>query len=151
FRGEIQRFAPTFHDQPAFFRVERNDDALPSYGIPNFSKKIAADSGFIECGRSDNHAMRAFTDECPGPSGVTHTPTPARDGAGCEQFPQRVVRAAAHGGIEIDHLNLGESRETLKHVEWIVCFERLFSTLNELDDFTVHEVDARNDQSDVLI
>ena len=56
-----------------------------------------------------------------------------------------IVRALAHGSIEIDHLNFGEGGELPEHRIGRVAFERLVTALDELHHLALHQVDAGND------
>ena len=75
-----------------------------------------------------------------------HAAADASHGLRGEHLDQVVVRAAAHGGIEIDDLNLREGGEASQHLFGAVAFERLLAALHQLDDLAVHQIDTGNDQ-----
>jgi hypothetical protein len=45
--------------------------------------------------------------------------------------------------IQVDHLDFRKSREAAQHFERRVRFEDLLAALHKLDDFAVHQIDAR--------
>jgi hypothetical protein len=67
----------------------------------------------------------------------------ARYGTGRQHAHQVVVRAAAHGGIEVNYLNLGEGRELAQHFFRRIGFQGFLAALNQLHHLAFHQVDAR--------
>ena len=61
--------------------------------------------------------------------------------------PQVAVRAAPHGGIEVDHLDLGEGGEAAQHLLRRIGFEGFLTALHQLHHFAVHEVYARENHA----
>ena len=79
---------------------------------------------------------------------TVRTPPPTRRRRLRRQHPhQVVVRAAAHGGVEIDHLDLRKGGELAQHLVGAVAFQRLLAALDQLDHLAVHQVDAGNDHA----
>ena len=87
--------------------------------------------------------MRALIDQAAGAIGSADASADAAAGSGGEQFHQRAVFAVAHRGVEIDDLNLREGREFAQHLQRRVAFQGLIAALHKLDDFAVHQIDAR--------
>ena len=68
-----------------------------------------------------------------------------------QQAHQIVVRAAAHGGIQIDHLNLAGRRRSVRSISSRRVRLRAPSRgPAQLHHFAVHQVDTRKDHSVVL-
>ena len=68
-----------------------------------------------------------------------------------EMRHNRRVVARAHRRVEINDLNLGESREALQHDLRRVPLQSLLTALHELDDFAAEQIDARKDHRFTLL
>jgi len=72
------------------------------------------------------------------------TPPPTRQRArDASRSTSRAVFGVPDGGVEIDDLNLREGREFAQHLQRRVAFKGLVAALHKLDDFPVHQIDAR--------
>src|ERR1039458_4315 len=90
---------------------------------------------------------RALRPQRPGPRRRAHSAADARGGLRGQHADQAVVGAAAHGGVEIDHLDLRESGELAQHLLRGIAFQRLLPALNQLDHLAVHQIDARDNHA----
>ncbi len=116
----------------------------------NGAQEILVDAVCAERGRADDHFARALLDQRSGPLDRTHAAADARHRLRRDQLrTSSSFDAAAHGGIQVDHLNLRKGRELAQHLERSVRLQRLLAALHKLHDFAVHQVDAGNDH-DVL-
>ena len=96
---------------------------------------------------ADDHAVRALLEQRARASTRAHAAADAAYGLRGQHAHQVVVRSAAHGGVEIDHLDFGEGGELAQHLVGAVAFERLLAALDQLDHFAVHQIDAGNDHA----
>ncbi len=99
----------------------------------------------LERRRSDDNAKSTLGQQFLRPFYSSDSAAHARGRFRREHLDEVVVRASAHGGVEIDDLNLRERGEASQHFLGAVAFERLLAALHELDDLAIHEIDTRND------
>jgi hypothetical protein len=107
------------------------------------------DAGFGEgAGAHDHLAVRALREQRLRARSTVRTPPPTRaHGFRGQHAHQIVVRAAAHGGIQIDHLDFGEGGELAQHLLGAIALQRLLAALDQLDHLAVHQVDAGDDHA----
>ena len=53
----------------------------------------------------------------------------------------------SQGGVQVDDLDNGKSRERLEHHKRRLGLERLLAALHELNGLAVHQINTRNDHS----
>ena len=111
------------------------------------ASRVLIDAGFGESAGADDHAVRALLEQRLGAFDGAHAAADAADGLGGEHPHQFVIRAAADGGVEIDHLDLRESGELAQHFVRAIALQRLLAALDELHHLAVHQVDARDDHA----
>ncbi len=132
--GEGHRLAPTFDHDAAVFRIERNQQ---SFAV-ELGQKLRVDAAGLECRGADDDFVGALLDELAGTLRGADAAADAAAGARGQEFDQRVVGAASHGGIQVDDLYLREGLEAFEHFGGRAAFERLVAPLHELDDLAVH-------------
>lgn len=118
--------------------IERDDEAFAANSIDHGAQETVIGAFGPECRRSNDDPMSTLLyQEARTFRGADATADPAFC-IRCEQFHQGVIRAAVHGGIEIDNLDFRESLKALQHGERGIAFESFIAALDELDDFAAH-------------
>ena len=118
---------------------------LAAHGIPQRCQERLVDAGLGERGRSHDHPVRALPDQRLRALDGAHAAAHARDGFRGQHAHDSVVRAAAHGGVEIDHLDFGKGGELAQHLVGGAALEGFLAALDQLHHFAVHQVDAGED------
>ena len=113
----IGGFPPALHHDPAVLGVERNQEALAADRIRRERAQQSVDSRRrVEGSRADDHPWRPV-DAAP----ARAPPCARRRRRGMRRERQAVRRgrrsSRADCGIEVDHLNLGESGELSQHLQ----------------------------------
>ena len=129
----------------AGFGIERHDEAVAADGVAKGSEQVVVDSAGLEGGSADDDLAGALFDESLRALDRAHAAADARGGARGQHADQRIVGAAAHGGVEIDHLNFGEGGEAAQHLFGGIAFQGLFAALDQLHHLAVHQVDTGED------
>src|SRR5690349_10856726 len=97
------------------------------------------------CGAHDD-LLRTEFQETFGLCCSSNSAADSRCGVRGQPFDHSFVLSFADGSIEVDDLDGRESCEALEHPFGRVCLERFLPALDKLDDFAVHQIDARDDQ-----
>src|SRR5579871_777845 len=147
FGAEIGGLAPAFDDDAAVLRIESDEQAVAADGVPDGSQEVRMDSGGSEGRRTDDYFPGALLDQSTSALDRAHASTYPRGGFGRQHAYEIIVGAAAHGGIEVDHLNLRECGEAAQHLLGRIGLQSLLAALHQLDDFALHQVDAREDHA----
>src|ERR1700690_39485 len=142
FGAERGRLPPSLDHDLTVFRIEGHDDALAADRGGQGLEKLGAHAGWAEGRRAYDHLARALSYEGPPALDCAHASADARHSPRGQELDDGVVRAAADGGVEIDHLDFRERREPPQHLFGRRAVERLVATLDELHYLAVHQVDA---------
>ena len=111
--GEIGGLLPALDYDAAVFGIERNDEPVAADGVAHGGEERSVDARLGKRRRAHDHFSRSLFDQGPRPLDRSHAAADARGRATGKHAHQAVVRAAAHGGVEIDDLNFGERGEAL--------------------------------------
>src|SRR6478752_7071394 len=100
----------------------------------------------MEGRRPHDDLVGSLLDQRPRTLDGAHSAADTANGPRSQQLHQSVIRAAADGRIEIDHLNLRKGGELFQHRQRRIAFERLLAALNELHNLAIHQIDTGENQ-----
>src|SRR5512132_1133486 len=135
----VRRLAPSFHNDMAAFRVQRNQNlARIDRGVEG-TQKVGIRTIGAKCGCTHDDLIYPEIHKPPRLFGSSHSASDANSSARRDPFDDVFICAGADSGIEIDYLYDRKRCELIEHFLWATALQRLFTALHKLHDLAVLE------------
>ena len=135
-RRERQRGPPAVDDELPALRIDRHDDPIAPHGVTHPGGKGEVGLAVLEDGRAEDDLPGARIDHLPRSLDGPDAASDATAELGGDPPEQVVVGAGAHGRVEVDQLDEGETLESANPPEDVAALDRDPITLDELHDLS---------------
>ena len=131
------------HD-PAAFAVDGADHAIDADGVGKSLRARDVGDAVLEQRRSDDDLSRADRAELDRALGRAHAAADLAGQPRADLANEMIVRARAHGRVEVDDVDAPKPGEPLDPVVEIGRLDGELLALNQLDDLAALEIDGGN-------